>query len=748
MSRPALVTLSFILITLSLLAGCHPTQPFYIHEDGDLSHYLDSATEVAYPDLEQARLEDVTHAKAPLTVADPEFKEFWDLALQEAVSIALQNSKVVRGYGEPALNSDTAQVLPGQDGLVGSGGNPLRAVGTIFNVAINETNTGSHVLGAQQIRNASQLLPQGTVENVSGVEDALAEFDTQFSTSLFWTKTDRVRNFRSSQFFIADQVNTDATFNAELAKKTAVGTQFFFRNVTDYARTNNVNRAVGSLYTTAFEVEARHPLLRGRGTMINRIPVVLARIETDQSIAGLEAQLQNLVCNVEIRYWDLHCAYRDLETAKVGRDGALVVWRKLYQQRAGQIIGSQPEARAREQYFNFRSRVETALSRLYAAETNLRYLLGIATTDGRLIRPTDEPSQANIEFDWHAIHSEALVRRPLLRSQRWQVKQQKLQLRYAKNALLPELNVVGLYRWLGSGDDLAARSAGATPPPPNPGSNAFASLFDGNFQEAFFGFEFNMPVGFRRELARVRNTQLKLAREKAFLEDMELDASKELTQAIRSLETQYQLAQTHFNRWNGARKEVEALQAVIAGGLWELTEVNLLLDAQIREATAQSDYYRALCEYNKLLALVHRRKGSMLDYSGIVFAEGPWPKKAYWDALGHARRRDAAKFMNYGWTRPNVVGKGAVPQGSHFQGAIEYEPTQVTTPYEEVAPGELIEPEGESESVLQDAPTPTSVMRRSSPRAIGSGIPESSFGPELIPATGTLIQVPGNSVLK
>ena len=30
--------------------GCHPTQPFYFFEDGDLSHYVDKATQIDYPD--------------------------------------------------------------------------------------------------------------------------------------------------------------------------------------------------------------------------------------------------------------------------------------------------------------------------------------------------------------------------------------------------------------------------------------------------------------------------------------------------------------------------------------------------------------------------------------------------------------------------------------------------------------------------------------------------------------------------
>jgi hypothetical protein len=60
---------------------------------------------------------------------------------------------------------------------------------------------------------------------------------------------------------------------------------------------------------------------------------------------------------------------------------------------------------------------------------------------------------------------------------------------------------------------------------------------------------------------------------------------------------------------------------------------------------------------------VHYQKGSLLDYDGVYMAEGPWPGKAYFDAMRQARKRDAGLYMNYGYTRPNVVSRGPVPQG-------------------------------------------------------------------------------------
>jgi hypothetical protein len=60
---------------------------------------------------------------------------------------------------------------------------------------------------------------------------------------------------------------------------------------------------------------------------------------------------------------------------------------------------------------------------------------------------------------------------------------------------------------------------------------------------------------------------------------------------------------------------------------------------------------------------VHYRKGSLLEYDGVYLAEGPWPAKAYFDALRQARKRDAATYFNYGYTRPDVLSRGPYDQG-------------------------------------------------------------------------------------
>ena len=282
--------------------------------------------------------------------------------------------------------------------------------------------------------------------------------------------------------------------------------------------------------------------------------------------------------------------------------------------------------------------------------------MGLATTDGRIIRPVDEATTAAIEFDWCSTLNEALTYRPELRQQRWEVKKKQLAVAYAKNSLLPEMNVTALYRWLGLGNKYGT---GDNNPQTFPGTNSGAinDLYGGEFQEFSLGIDYRIPIGLRRELANVRNSQLKLARDIARIEDLELDAAREISEAIRALDANRRLMQIALSRWTDTEIEKKHFEEIVELGLETL---DVALEAQRRKTQASTAFYAALCEYNKIIALIHRRKGTILAYNGIHFAEGAWTGKAYRDASEHARRRGASRQIDYGWTRPQVISQGSI----------------------------------------------------------------------------------------
>jgi outer membrane protein TolC len=623
-----------------LIAGCQPSRPFYFFEDGDLSHYKGVATEVEYPDVNADTIPDVSGSLRPLTLENPEPKEFWPLRLEEAVRVTLENSKVFRTLGGQVTNP-TFQVSLA----------PLNAQ-TVYAPAITESDPRF------------------------GVEGTLANFDTQWSTSVFWQKNDHPVNTTFGGA-LANVLQEDAAqFQTQLAKVTAAGDRVYFRNNTNYDMNNNPSNLFPAYYTTNFEAEFRHPFLQGGGTQFNRIAgpsgipgvggftnipgvyngVAIARSNVDIAIADFEGRIRDVVNDTELAYWELYFTYRNLDALVVGRDSALSTWRKvkaLYD--AGARGGeAEKEAQAREQYFLFRGQVEAAVSQVYETENRLRYQMGISPTDGRLIRPADDPTTARVDFDWDEVKIESLARMPELRRQKWIVKQRELQLIASKNFLLPRLDFDATYRWLGFGQNLWEQGRSI-----DQFQNAMASLTSGNFQEWQMGFQANVPIGFRAALSGVRNAQLQLARERAVLQEEELEMVHGLSSAIRTLDRTYQLTETNFNRLIAARVNVEAVRAAYET---DTVTLDLLLDAQRRLAVAMSDYFRSLIDYNLAIRTVHYRKGSLLEYNNVYLAEGPWPGKAYFDARKRARERDAGFQINYGFIQPNVFSRGPVNQ--------------------------------------------------------------------------------------
>ena len=653
------------LTSISLLAsGCAPQQPFYFFEDGDLSHYVGAIQKLEYPDSCEEPLDESAGTAEPLMLSNARFDQIWELSLEEAIRTSLENGKVLRNLGgrfqsfggprpqtgEPAVSLLTAPT----------------ATPTIYDPAIAETDP------------------------FRGVESALSLFDAQLSSSLTWDRINRPQNYRSSfvnQFFPLVLDGDTGNWTTGIQKKTATGATFGFQNSTLYDNNNIQSRQVASTWTTNYDFTFSQPLLQGAGVTYNRIAgpdpfdniygrplfrgVLLARINADISLAEFEAGVRNLVSDTEQSYWELYFAYRNLESRKAGRDSSLEAWRKVHALYVEQSRGGEAdkEAQAREQYFFFRSEVEQALTDVYRCENRLRFMMGISASDGRLIRPSDEPTTARISFDWQQSLVEALSRSAELRRQKWVIKQKELELTAAKNMILPRLDLVGRWRFLGMGQDLINQNYNpyeAVQTDPLRGTDAYSTLLSGQFQEWQAGGQFLMPLGFRRELATVRNYQLQLARERARLQDEELEASHALVEAVRNVDTNFALAHTNFNRRVAAERQVEAVQAAYDAGTVTLDQ---LLDAQRRRAEAESSYARAVVDYNRSISQLHFRKGSLLEYNGVFLAEGPWPGKAYFDAHRRARQRDASLYLDYGHSRPGVFSRGAITQNFESIGA-------------------------------------------------------------------------------
>ena len=384
--------------------------------------------------------------------------------------------------------------------------------------------------------------------------------------------------------------------------------------------------------------------------------MLLARINTDISLAEFEAGVTDLVSDVERAYWDLYFAYRDLDAKVKGRDSALVTWRNIAYRLEIGLPGGSPEneAQLRSQYFDFVAAVDLATAALYSSEESLRYMLGLPPNGEQLIRPATEPSTAQVIFEWHEVLNESYIRRVELRRQKWQIKRRELELVAARNYLKPRLDAVALYRFRGFGDTLAA------PRGPTGFESAYQNLTTGDYQEWQLGFQLDVPIGFRREFTALRNAELRLARERAVLKEQEFRISHDLSDSVRRLERGFILMKTNLNRYVATDKEVRVMQARFDVGFDQL---DVLLQAERRRADAESNYYGSLVEYVIALRDVHLAKGSLLEYNGVALSEGPWSSDAYRDALNRSRHF-TPHAIDYGLGQPFPLSRGTYLQSS------------------------------------------------------------------------------------
>ncbi len=624
-------------LALTCLSGCRPTERFRAWRDSsEVSYFQNYMTQIEHPDVNAPISPTVAQSPSPLSVQNPSELSTFDLTLQEAIRAALQSSEVLRSLGGAVVTAPQGQA-------------------TQIDAALTDLN------------------PQG------GTQAALAAFDAQVTSQLFWQKNNRPVNNAGNPFVATGFEQTTGSYINAITKRTATGASFALRTNVVYDNNNNPFRQFRSDFNGFLEAEYRQPLMAGSGSTYNRIAgtsivpgtyngVLIARINTDISLADFEAGVLRLINDVEGAYWELYFAYRALDAQLSGRESSLKTWQRINElQKVGSRGGeADAEAQSRSTYYLFASQVNDALSGttgLYTSEQRLRYVMGLPPTDGRLLKPSDEPLQAEVAFDWEASLCDALTRRVEVRRQEWTIKRRELELIASRLNKRPRLDALTQYRWRGLGDHLiGARN------PNNQLESLTQSITEGNFQEWQAGFDWSYAVGLRQASAAVRHAQLNLARDMTILKEQQLRISHDLSNASRQISRSYVQLQINYNRIEADKLQVEVLRNRYERGL---INISFLLQAQQQLANSTSAFYRSLVDYNLALRDFHREKGSLLAYNQVNLSEealdGAMQQAAYQRGR-HFTPRDnpedvtVRNRVSQGAFNPSSVGQPVAPE--------------------------------------------------------------------------------------
>jgi hypothetical protein len=628
-----------IVLLAALLSGCiESKRPLKYIGDKPLQYYEEAATKIEYPHVYHQTREDVQFSDPPQRIRHLRKDDIRDMTLAEAVHLALTNSPIIRTNAE--------FLSPGNRLLT----SPNAVNNSIYDSAIQETEVFNGI---------------GVAGSRRGTEDALSDFDATFSTNLTWQQNERIAN----SAFQVQGATPGSTFREEgqtltsrLEKQWANGSILALVHNWNFTSNNapESTRLFGSFYDGLIQAEYRQPLWAGSGTEYTRIAgpigrfrgnvsgvnrgVMIARIGQDITLADFELSVRNLVRDVEELYWDLSLAYRSYRSEVIARNSAEGIWQRVNARLGLDGSAEAEEAQALESYFDAKARAADALAQIYDVEGRLRRMLNLPVSDGTVLRPIDEPVSAEFLPDWYLSLAEALTRRTELRRQKWQIKSFELQLKAAKSLLKPRLDFVTNYRINGFGHQLFGGGDG-----PTGVRTAYETITQGDQTGWDTGIEFSMPLGFRQANAQVRNIELRVVKAKAALELQEHEISHELADAFRNLDRWYDTTLDYHNRRLAAGRRIAALEVKID---LDPRLVDPLVRAHVSLAQADVAYHRSLLQYNKTIADIHLRKGTLLERNNVFLSEGVWDAEAYQDALRRAWSRSHAFDQEQLFTKP------------------------------------------------------------------------------------------------
>jgi outer membrane protein TolC len=579
--------------------GCRFSRPDYVADE--IGSYRDYLTTIEYPEVDQASFESaqVALANRPPTVSEFQELDFEDLTIEQAIERALTNSSILSKMGGQVIAAPSAAA-------------------SIFDPAVQETS------------------PFG------GVEGALSAFDARWDTSFNFNRGEQ--KFNNSFLSLGSgQITNRSSFISGISKRSVNGATYGFRNTINYNRNNSPANRFGSSYDMIVQAEYRQALLRGAGSLVNRIAgpnatpgvyngVLISKINQDITLADFEISVRNLVRDVERSYWELYYAYRNLDNLIDARDSARDTWQKREQRK--KIDRPDDEAQARQLYFSFKGRVQDALAGVgpslgvYGAERELRRLCGFSAADGSLLRPVSDPVIAQINYDWDTLQLGAMEKRVELRRQQWTVQQRELEFLAAKNLNRWQLDFVANYGWRGFGDNLAGSRSRAD-------GSALEDLWSGDLDDWNMGFEFGGPIGKRQTFLAVRNSELQLSKSRAVLREQQRQVVLDLNRAFTEVDRAFEGIENNYNLREAVKDELRPKQRRYDLGAGD-DDIFFLLDAQQRAANVESAFIRSIVDYNLALLDTTFQAGRMLERYDIHLLEGPWGE----DAIANASARD------------------------------------------------------------------------------------------------------------
>jgi outer membrane protein TolC len=439
--------------------------------------------------------------------------------------------------------------------------------------------------------------------------------ETNTASYSFIDAADQVRSaYNDYSVYFKQLIPTGGTLNLSLSS---------YKNDTNRSF-QTINPRYGSTLTFSFS----QPFLRNFGFKINRREIIIARNNRDASEKEFQQTLLDIIYRVEEAYWNL--AY-SIDNLNVKRQ-SLQLARDLLEEDKRKIeVGTLPPIEiytAESEVANREADILQADRMVKNNQDRLKTILNLPIFEKgepTEIIPSDKPVFEKKTIRIEEALATAMANRPDLKAMMINLETRKFNVSYAKNQLLPSLNLEASYWSPGiSGTQILYLDD-------NPLSRVIVGTIPGAAKDALqdaFRFRYNnwsvgltLDIPLNTVFTRAQYAEAKLALEQAQLrlKNQEQEIFLEIKTAVRDVEINYERVQAYRAARELAEKKLEAEQEKFKVGkstnFFILQYQNDLADARSAELRSKVDYILSQANLERALGTTFKIKN--INFSDI-----------------------------------------------------------------------------------------------------------------------------------
>ena len=420
-----------------------------------------------------------------------------------------------------------------------------------------------------------------------------------------------------AQTLTSTRTNYNFTWEQQLATGGNYNIQWFNLRST----TNSAFAGFNPLYNSVASAQITQPLMANFGTDASKRQILVARNGERISRNQFEVQVMDTVRDVEFAYWDLVFAIRDLDVAR----RSLGLAEDLLRNNRIQVeVGTMAPIDVLEAQAEVAVRDETVIlaeELIRVTEDILKRLINDPEAPdfwANSYAPIDQPTIEEIDVDVDDVVRVALSRRPILQQSRVELETRTYNVRFSRNQLMPQLDVVGSLAFTGIGGTQLIREGFAGEPSqiiPGGYGDAIDQVFGRDFRDWSIGLNVSYPLGNSQAEAQHAQNQVAARQQRALINSNEILIAQEVRRAARAVTTNRKRIDATRVARELAQRRLEAEQKKFEVGM---STSFLIVQAQRDLSQAAANDLRALIDFVKAIVAFERAKGTILDNSNIA----------------------------------------------------------------------------------------------------------------------------------